>query len=38
MLTYMGPRYQLRRPDNPNDFIRGQALEVSQAWLDKYSI
>ena len=36
ILTYMGPRYQHRRPDNPNDFIRGKALEVSQAWLDKY--
>ena len=36
MLTYMGPQYQHRRPDSPNDFIRGQALEVSQAWLDEH--
>mgnify|MGYP003680173773 CR=1 FL=1 len=35
-ITYRGPRYALRRPDTPDEFIRGNMVEVSQEWLNKY--
>jgi hypothetical protein len=36
LVTYLGPRYAFRRPDTPDEFTRGNTVEVSQEWIDTY--
>ena len=36
LVTYLGPRYAFRRPDTPDEFTRGDTVEVSQEWIDSH--
>ena len=35
-VTFLGPFYNRRRPDSPEEWIRGEPVQVTQAWLDQW--